>query len=104
MPACGAFTPDGRVVLATVGDPAVHRLDSRSGDPLPGGPVATRAPAEMVAVSGDGRRFIAALADGTAQAREVATGRAAGPPLEPIIPERPIRPPARHSRSFPPSL
>jgi WD40 repeat protein/tetratricopeptide (TPR) repeat protein len=87
MPPCGAFTPDGGVVLVSVGDAAVHRLDAESAAPLPGGPIATRAAAELVAVSGDGRRFIAKLADGTAQVWDVRTGHPAGPPLAPVIPQ-----------------
>ena len=87
MPSCGAFTPDGQVVLVSVGDAAVHRLDAESGEPLSGGPVLTRDTAGVVAVSGDGRRFIAQLADGTAQVWDVQTGRPVGPPLAPVVPE-----------------
>jgi WD40 repeat protein len=87
MPSCGAFTPDGQVALVSIGDAAVHRLDSESGESLSGGPVLTREEAGVVAVSGAGRRFITQLADGTAQVWDVQTGGTVGPPLAPVVPE-----------------
>ncbi len=83
MPLCGTFAADGQAVLATVGDAAVYRLDAESGVPLPGGPIPARDAVQAVAFSGDGRRFIAQLADSTARVWDVRTGRAAGPPLTP---------------------
>ncbi len=84
MPPCGAFTPDGRLALVTVGDAAVHRLVAESGESLSGGPIATRDAAGVVAVSGDGRRCIAPLANGTTQVWDIRTGRPVGPPLMPL--------------------
>ena len=84
MPPCGGFTPDGQVALFSVGDAAVHRVDAESGEPLESGPVPTRDAVQAVAVSGDSRRLIAQLADGTAQVWDVRTGRPAGPPMKPV--------------------
>ena len=77
----GAFTPDGRLVLVSVGDDAVHRLVAETGEPLPGEPIPTRDAVEMVAISGDGQRFITKLADETAQVWNLQTGHTVGPPL-----------------------
>ncbi len=79
----GAFADGGRIVLVSVGESAVHRLDAETGLAHPGGPIPARAAVEAIAASGDGRRYIAQLADRTAQVWDVETGRPAGPPLRP---------------------
>jgi WD40 repeat protein/tRNA A-37 threonylcarbamoyl transferase component Bud32 len=83
----GIFTPDGRLVLVTVGDAVVHRLNAENGEPHPDGPIPTREATEALALSGDGQRFIARLADGTARVWNVQTGKPIGPPLAPVEPE-----------------
>ena len=83
MQSWGAFAAGGKIVLASVGDAAVHRLEAESGVALPGGPIPAREPVQAIAVSGNGERFIAQLADMTAQVWDVNTGRPAGPPLKP---------------------
>ncbi|MHB1560835.1 MAG: WD40 repeat domain-containing serine/threonine protein kinase, partial [Isosphaeraceae bacterium] len=88
MPACGAFTPDGRLAIATIGDAAIHRLDAETGAPLAAGPIPTREPALALAVGGNGRRLMAALADGSAQVWDMGTGEPVGPALKPIAAER----------------
>ncbi len=56
---------------------------------------------EAVDVSGDGRRLIAQMADGTAQVWDVETGRPAGPPLRPADAELPTSIARRKSESKP---
>ncbi len=91
MPPLGAFTTDGRLVLVTMGDAVVHRLDAESGAALADGPIPTRDAVEVVVVSGDGRRLIARLNDETAQVFDVLTGRAVSPPLKPMEAGGPVK-------------
>jgi WD40 repeat protein/tetratricopeptide (TPR) repeat protein len=79
----GTFAAGGRIVLVSVGDAAVHRIDAETGLAQPGGPIPAREAVEAIAASGDGRRFIAQMADRTAQVFDVETGRLAGPPIRP---------------------
>lgn len=89
MPSCGAFTPDSRLAIATIGDAAIHRLDADTGAPLAGGPIPTREPAVALALGGDGgRQVIVELADGSAGVWDARTGEPVGPALKSMTTER----------------
>ncbi len=87
MPPCGAFAPDGRVVLISVGDAAVHRRDAERGEAWSDGPLIMRDEDVLIALSADGKRLISQPAQGAAQVWDVATGVPVGPPLTEIVPD-----------------
>jgi RNA polymerase sigma factor (sigma-70 family) len=78
-----AFTPDGKRLITSVGDPLFQVWDIRTGKEIARSPLGAerfhRAEAAGVAVSPDGRRFATARRDGRVDVWDTATGKAVVP-------------------------